>query len=192
MEGVKFQHPLYSRVSLGVLGEYVTLDAGTGAVHTAPGHGSDDFATGWKQDGTSQPLPVTYANAAYVAMIPANEGMVNTGTIALQTDDLSPILANWQDPPFNRWGFQHVRELIPTAQIERAETPRALPRAERDLAGVAFELLRLAGRYRSNPIAAALSRPGMWAQLQKVSTKPEREAELLDVFEQLHAIEQAE
>jgi quinol monooxygenase YgiN len=32
----------------------------------------------------------------------------------------------------------------------------------------------------------------MWAQLQKVSTKPEREAELLDVFEQLHAIEQAD
>ena len=33
---------------------------------------------------------------------------------------------------------------------------------------------------------------GMWAQLQKVSTKPEREAELLDVFEQLHGIEQAD
>ena len=26
-------------------------------------------------------------------------------------------LANWQDPPFNRWAFQHVRELIPTARI---------------------------------------------------------------------------
>jgi quinol monooxygenase YgiN len=32
----------------------------------------------------------------------------------------------------------------------------------------------------------------MWAQLQKVSTKPEREAELLEVFEQLRAIEQAD
>ena len=32
----------------------------------------------------------------------------------------------------------------------------------------------------------------MWAQLQKVSTKPETEAELLDVFEQLRAIEQAD
>ena len=32
----------------------------------------------------------------------------------------------------------------------------------------------------------------MWAQLQKVSTNPEREADLLDVFEQLHAIEQAD
>jgi isoleucyl-tRNA synthetase len=48
MERIKFQHPLYARVSLGVLGEYVTLDAGTGAVHTAPGHGADDFKTGMK------------------------------------------------------------------------------------------------------------------------------------------------
>jgi isoleucyl-tRNA synthetase len=33
---------------VGVLGDYVTLDAGTGAVHTAPGHGADDFNTGMK------------------------------------------------------------------------------------------------------------------------------------------------
>jgi isoleucyl-tRNA synthetase len=48
LEGVRFQHPLYDRSSLAVLGEYVTLDAGTGAVHTAPGHGADDFNTGVK------------------------------------------------------------------------------------------------------------------------------------------------
>jgi isoleucyl-tRNA synthetase len=45
-ERVQFRHPLYDRDSLGVLGEYVTLEQGTGAVHTAPGHGADDFATG--------------------------------------------------------------------------------------------------------------------------------------------------
>ena len=39
--------------------------------------------------------------------------------------DALVTLANWQDPPFNRWGFQHVRELIPTARIERAATPAA-------------------------------------------------------------------
>jgi isoleucyl-tRNA synthetase len=48
LEQIRFQHPLYARTSLGVLGDYVTLDAGTGAVHTAPGHGSDDFQTGMK------------------------------------------------------------------------------------------------------------------------------------------------
>jgi isoleucyl-tRNA synthetase len=48
LEGIRFQHPLYARESLGVLAEYVTLEQGTGAVHTAPGHGSDDFETGVK------------------------------------------------------------------------------------------------------------------------------------------------
>src|SRR5687767_1426963 len=46
LEHIRFEHPLYARASVGVLGDYVTLDAGTGAVHTAPGHGSDDFNTG--------------------------------------------------------------------------------------------------------------------------------------------------
>lgn len=48
LEGVKFRHPLYDRDSVGVLAQYVTLDQGTGVVHTAPGHGADDFATGAK------------------------------------------------------------------------------------------------------------------------------------------------
>jgi isoleucyl-tRNA synthetase len=48
LEGIRFQHPLYTRDSVAVLGTYVTLDAGTGAVHTAPGHGADDFNTGMK------------------------------------------------------------------------------------------------------------------------------------------------
>ncbi|GGP15705.1 isoleucine--tRNA ligase [Oceanobacillus neutriphilus] len=37
------QHPFYDRKSLVMLGEHVTTDAGTGCVHTAPGHGEDDF-----------------------------------------------------------------------------------------------------------------------------------------------------
>ena len=46
-------------------------------------------------------------------------------------------LTNWQDPPFNRWGFQHVRDLIPTARIARGDGPVwRLPREERDLSGV--------------------------------------------------------
>jgi isoleucyl-tRNA synthetase len=48
LEGLTFHHPLYGRDSVGVLGTYVTLDAGTGAVHTAPGHGADDFNTGMR------------------------------------------------------------------------------------------------------------------------------------------------
>jgi isoleucyl-tRNA synthetase len=48
LEHIRFTHPLYARDSVGVLADYVTLEAGTGAVHTAPGHGSDDFETGVK------------------------------------------------------------------------------------------------------------------------------------------------
>src|SRR3954470_24638207 len=48
LEHIRFQHPLYARDSVGVLADYVTLDAGTGAVHTASGHGADDFLTGKK------------------------------------------------------------------------------------------------------------------------------------------------
>lgn len=40
---VEAQHPFYDRKSLVMLGEHVTTDAGTGCVHTAPGHGEDDF-----------------------------------------------------------------------------------------------------------------------------------------------------
>jgi isoleucyl-tRNA synthetase len=48
LDGLRFTHPLYARSSLGLLAEYVTLEQGTGAVHTAPGHGADDYLTGVK------------------------------------------------------------------------------------------------------------------------------------------------
>ena len=46
LEGLKCRHPLYDRPSLVVLAPYVTLDQGTGCVHTAPGHGREDYETG--------------------------------------------------------------------------------------------------------------------------------------------------
>lgn len=48
LEGIKCQHPFLDRDSVVILGEHVTLEAGTGCVHTAPGHGEDDFAVGMK------------------------------------------------------------------------------------------------------------------------------------------------
>ena len=46
LDRVTFQHPFLERSILGVLATYVTADTGTGAVHTAPSHGADDFLTG--------------------------------------------------------------------------------------------------------------------------------------------------
>jgi isoleucyl-tRNA synthetase len=54
LDRVTFAHPFLDREILGVLADYVTTDQGTGAVHTAPSHGPDDFATGQKYQ-----LPLT-------------------------------------------------------------------------------------------------------------------------------------
>ncbi|MDY0351487.1 MAG: isoleucine--tRNA ligase [Desulfobulbaceae bacterium] len=46
LEGKKCRHPFMDRDSLMVLADYVTIDSGTGCVHTAPGHGAEDYLTG--------------------------------------------------------------------------------------------------------------------------------------------------
>ncbi len=48
LEHATFAHPFLDRKILGVLADYVTTEQGTGAVHTAPSHGADDFYTGLK------------------------------------------------------------------------------------------------------------------------------------------------
>jgi isoleucyl-tRNA synthetase len=55
LERLNFQHPFLDRKILGVLADYVTMDTGTGVVHTAPSHGAEDFVTGVKYglDATS-------------------------------------------------------------------------------------------------------------------------------------------
>jgi isoleucyl-tRNA synthetase len=47
-EGLRLQHPFYDRQVPVILGEHVTLEVGTGAVHTAPGHGLDDYLVGMR------------------------------------------------------------------------------------------------------------------------------------------------
>jgi isoleucyl-tRNA synthetase len=54
LEGLNLNHPLYDRTVPVILGEHVTTEAGTGAVHTAPGHGEEDFIVGREYD-----LPVS-------------------------------------------------------------------------------------------------------------------------------------
>ncbi len=47
-DGKTCRHPFHDRPSLIMLGDHVTLEAGTGCVHTAPGHGQDDYQVGLK------------------------------------------------------------------------------------------------------------------------------------------------
>ncbi|MFT4570234.1 MAG: isoleucyl-tRNA synthetase [Hyphomicrobiaceae bacterium] len=50
LEAVQTRHPWIDRASPVILGDHVTLEAGTGCVHTAPGHGQDDYLVGRKYD----------------------------------------------------------------------------------------------------------------------------------------------
>ncbi len=56
LEGAVFRHPFLDRDSPGILADHVTLEQGTGAVHTAPGHGQEDYVVG-QQYGIDDLLP---------------------------------------------------------------------------------------------------------------------------------------
>ncbi|UOR12909.1 isoleucine--tRNA ligase [Halobacillus amylolyticus] len=67
------KHPLYDRKSLVVLGDHVTVDGGTGCVHTAPGHGEDDFWVG-QQYGLDVLCPVDH-KGVFTEEAPGYEGL---------------------------------------------------------------------------------------------------------------------
>jgi isoleucyl-tRNA synthetase len=66
LEGAIFHHPFLERESRGILADHVTLEQGTGAVHTAPGHGQEDYAVG-RQYGIETYCPVDAAGRFYHA-----------------------------------------------------------------------------------------------------------------------------
>jgi isoleucyl-tRNA synthetase len=69
LEGLEFRHPFLDRVSRGILADHVTLDQGTGAVHTAPGHGHEDYVIG-AQYGIPIYCPVDGAGRFYDPQLP--------------------------------------------------------------------------------------------------------------------------
>ena len=86
LEGLQARHPFIDRVSPVVLAEYVTTDAGTGCVHTAPGHGVEDYQTGLKY-GLEIYCPVNDAGV-YVDDGKVPQGLV--GVSVLETDGKCP------------------------------------------------------------------------------------------------------
>jgi isoleucyl-tRNA synthetase len=70
--GLSFQHPFLDRIVPAVLADYVELDQGTGIVHTAPGHGADDFLTGQKY-GLETYAPID-DKGVYVEGLPEYKG----------------------------------------------------------------------------------------------------------------------
>jgi isoleucyl-tRNA synthetase len=72
-EHLRYRHAFLPREGIMVLGEYVTLEAGTGLVHTAPGHGADDFHTGQRY-GLETYTPVNH-RGEFTADVPLWAGM---------------------------------------------------------------------------------------------------------------------
>jgi isoleucyl-tRNA synthetase len=73
LEGLRLEHPFYEREVPVILGDHVTLEAGTGAVHTAPGHGAEDYEMG-RRYGLPIDNPVG-PDGRYVAGTPIFEGL---------------------------------------------------------------------------------------------------------------------
>ena len=72
LEGAVFAHPFIKRDSVGILGDHVTLEQGVGAVHTAPGHGQEDYVSGM-QYGLPVYCPVDAAGRFFEAEGAAGE-----------------------------------------------------------------------------------------------------------------------
>jgi isoleucyl-tRNA synthetase len=101
LEGVETRHPFIERTSPLILGDHVTLDAGTGCVHTAPGHGLEDYEVGLRygldvyapvdaqgrftaEAGKYAGLKVTAANQVIIDDLTANGSLLQTAKIVHQ------------------------------------------------------------------------------------------------------------
>jgi isoleucyl-tRNA synthetase len=86
LEFVTCWHPFYDRESLVMVGDHVTLEAGTGCVHTAPGHGEDDFSIGQRYNiGVLCPID---DQGKFTNEAPGYEGMFYEKANTLITDRL--------------------------------------------------------------------------------------------------------
>ncbi len=94
LQGLVFRHPLFDRTSPVLLADYVTMDAGTGIVHTAPGHGKEDFETGQRY-GLEVLNPVD-ASGRYTAQAGGYDGQEFAGLRVTTVGD-----KKGQDAPAN-------------------------------------------------------------------------------------------
>ncbi|WP_155590152.1 isoleucine--tRNA ligase [Lysinibacillus cavernae] len=91
LDRVVAQHPFYDRESLIMVGEHVTAEAGTGCVHTAPGHGEDDYHIG-KQYGLGILSPLDNSGC-YTDEAPGFEGIFYNDANKLVTEKLKEVEA---------------------------------------------------------------------------------------------------
>ena len=98
LEGLKFKHPLYDRLSPVYLADYVGLDAGTGVVHCAPAHGVEDY-NAWRAygRGNDEILSIVKGDGVYVEDLPFFGGQMiwkANGPIMEKLDELGALLSH--------------------------------------------------------------------------------------------------
>src|SRR5579864_1225188 len=110
LEGAVFRHPLFERKSLGILGDHVTLEQGTGAVHTAPGHGQEDFEVG-RQYGIAVYCPVDGAGRFYHAE--GADGRLPEEIIGKTVWEANPIIVALLRDATALLGFRKIEHSYP-------------------------------------------------------------------------------
>lgn len=119
LEYLKTRHPFIDRESLVIVGDHVTLESGTGCVHTAPGHGVDDFEVCRKYKEIDMVVPVD------------SKGILTeeAGQFAgLSTDDANKKIAQWLED--NNYLFAIKKIIHPYPHCWRCHSPilfRATP-----------------------------------------------------------------
>ncbi|MBI2814716.1 MAG: isoleucine--tRNA ligase [Opitutae bacterium] len=129
LEGLQARHPFIDRASPVVLADYVTTDSGTGAVHTAPGHGAEDYQTGLKY-GLEIYCPVG-DDGKYL-----NDGRVPADLVGLTTLETVEDLAAKKPAPANLG----VLKLLAAsgALLAKAKYPHSYPHCWRSKTPIIF------------------------------------------------------
>ncbi len=86
LEGLPLQHPFHDRIVPVICGEHVTLEAGTGLVHTAPAHGVDDYAVGQRY-GLPNDNPVG-DDGKFISTTPPAGGTPLAGVFVWKANDI--------------------------------------------------------------------------------------------------------
>jgi isoleucyl-tRNA synthetase len=123
LENIRFQHPFYDRASPVYLGDYVTLDTGTGIVHSAPAYGVEDFEScrryGMKDDEILTPV---MGDGKYVSTLPQFGGMsiwdANPKIVALLKEKGALFAVDWKHTHSYMHCWRHKTPVILRATIQ--------------------------------------------------------------------------
>jgi isoleucyl-tRNA synthetase len=129
LEKLQARHPFIDRASPVVLADYVTTDSGTGAVHTAPGHGAEDYQTGLKY-GLEIYCPVG-DDGKYL-----NDGRVPADLVGLTTLETVEDLAAKKPAPANLGVLKKLADA--GALLAKAKYPHSYPHCWRSKTPIIF------------------------------------------------------